>query len=144
MVYDVNNRSPLRKVILFLMLPFGLLLLVCGGCSVISMALPDIPYSDGERTGVITKFSHKGIFWKTWEGEMYLGGVKQTTNSDGQSAMVANIWEFSITDPELIEQVKQAQRDGERHTLHYKQVGNPKPWNGSTGYFVTKVVQTPK
>ena len=35
-------------------------------------------YSDGQRTGDIYKFSKKGIFIKSWEGEMYLGGYHST------------------------------------------------------------------
>jgi hypothetical protein len=35
-------------------------------------------FSDGERTGDIYKFSKKGLIYKSWEGEMYLGGVHST------------------------------------------------------------------
>ena len=34
-------------------------------------------YSEGQRTGDVYKFSKKGIWYKSWEGEMYLGGVHQ-------------------------------------------------------------------
>lgn len=27
-------------------------------------------YSEGERTGIITKFSKKGVVWKSWEGDL--------------------------------------------------------------------------
>lgn len=27
-------------------------------------------YSEGERMGIITKFSHKGLIWKSWEGDL--------------------------------------------------------------------------
>ncbi len=30
-------------------------------------------YSDGDRTGQLVKFSHKGIILKTWEGEINQG-----------------------------------------------------------------------
>ena len=32
-------------------------------------------YSNGNRVGNITKFSEKGIIWKTWEGQLHLGGI---------------------------------------------------------------------
>lgn len=52
-------------------------------------------YSDGERTGVITKFSHKGMLIKTWEGELNMGGFDQ--------GGVATIWAFSVDDPVIVE-----------------------------------------
>lgn len=114
--------------------------LVCGGCAGCSAVLGEVSYSDGERTGTITKFSHKGVVWKTWEGEMSLGGFRN--NAEGK--VQANMWEFTVSDPEVVEEVKKAQRDGGVYTLHYKQTLNTPIWKSSTGYFVTKVVKEPK
>lgn len=51
-------------------------------------------YSDGDRVGVVTKFSRKGLVCKSWEGEMTLTGFRPAENN----AMVANIWKFSADD----------------------------------------------
>ncbi len=32
-------------------------------------------YSDGNRTGLLQKFSHKGNMFKTYEGELVLSGI---------------------------------------------------------------------
>lgn len=81
----------------------------CMGC--------DKGYSDGDRTGVITKFSNKGIMWKSWEGQLNLGGMVK--NSDDQ--MVPNVWEFTVTDEAIVPQVQAAQAAGHPVTLHYTQ-----------------------
>ena len=49
--------------------------------------------SEGIRIGTITKFSYRGNFTKSWEGELLLGGVR---NSGGNSGIVANVWDFSV------------------------------------------------
>lgn len=74
-------------------------------------------YSEGERTGVVVKFSNKGVFCKTWEGTMNLGGM--ATNSDG--AVVPNVWNFTVTDESLVSAVQAAQRSGGRVTIKYSQ-----------------------
>lgn len=46
--------------------------------------------SDGFRSGVVQKFSKKGTFAKSWEGELVMAGQD---NFKG-----ANIWKFSASD----------------------------------------------
>lgn len=93
-------------------------------------------YSDGERAGVVTKFSRKGLLIKSWEGEMALGGI--TTDVEGNA--VANVWRFSVRDESLIEKLRTAQSSGKRTTLRYTQwfMG---PIAVDTGYLVTGVSQ---
>jgi len=57
--------------------------------------------SDGKRVGTITKFSHKGLFVKSYEGELNLGGVRNHSDSEGRQSVVANVWEFSCSNPEV-------------------------------------------
>ena len=38
-------------------------------------------YSNGERVGLITQFSHKGLIWKSWEGQLNL--TQTGMNSSG-------------------------------------------------------------
>lgn len=51
-------------------------------------------YSEGERVGVVTKLSKKGLIFKSWEGQMNLGG--SVPGTDG--GFVANVWYFHTTD----------------------------------------------
>ena len=88
-------------------------------------------YSEGERTGVVTKFSHKGMAIKTWEGELNMGGFDQ--------GGVGSSWAFSVNDPEVVKKVQEAQRAGGRWTLMYRQQNWVQSWKGATDYFVTDV-----
>lgn len=92
-----------------------------------------ITFSDGERTGVVTKFSHKGIMFKTYEGELSQGSVDQ--------GGMRTTWLFSVADPKIIEEVKNCLRDGRKCTLHYKQQLLQQSWKGSTSYFIVEVVK---
>lgn len=83
-------------------------------------------YSDGDRIGTVIKLSRKGLVCKTWEGQMYLGGLKKQTNSssDGQStttSMVANTWDFTVEDETLLPAIRKAMETGVPITLRYRQ-----------------------
>lgn len=60
-------------------------------------------YSEGERTGDIYKFSQKGLFWKSWEGEMYLGGMMR--NEKG--GLELEKFYFSIPADQVLEKQEQ-------------------------------------
>ena len=62
--------------------------------------------SDGKRVGVLTKFSNKGLFIKSYEGELNMGGVRNNVNSKGERSMVANVWEFSCSNPQMAEKLE--------------------------------------
>jgi len=73
-------------------------------------------YSQGERTGTVTKVSRKGLIWKSWEGQMALGGFRAAENGAG---VVSNVWEFSTTDYALALELQAASEAGEPITLRY-------------------------
>ena len=65
-------------------------------------------YSEGERAGILQKFSKKGWICKTYEGELALyivGGV------------APQIWYFSTRDEDLARELSQAV--GQQIRLHY-------------------------
>jgi len=105
-------------------------------------------YSDGERTGVVNKLSNKGLLCKTWEGEMLLGGLKTkkstNTDSDGHTStstsVVANIFEFSVTDETVVNKIKTAQRSAEVVTLTYGEFILPDICGRATSYVITDVI----
>lgn len=100
-------------------------------------------YSEGERTGLVNKLSHKGWICKTWEGEMNMGGFRNSssTDSDGNttSSLVANVFEFTVQDPEIVQQIKEAMASSQIVTLEYDQQKLYNPCDSSTGYFITAV-----
>jgi hypothetical protein len=86
-------------------------------------------YSDGDRAGVLQKFSKRGWICKTWEGElaMYVvGGV------------APQIWNFSVRDDAVVGDLQAAV--GQQVRLHYSEHrGLPTNCFGETDYFVTRV-----
>ena len=93
-------------------------------------------YSDGVKTGSITKFTKKGLFFKTWEGQLNLGGMV----SNGDGGMVANVWNFSVQDETIAKQLQQAQG---RISLKYDQKLLVPITQGSTNYIITGIKDTP-
>jgi hypothetical protein len=87
-----------------------------------------VPYSEGTRAGELIKFSHKGVLFKTWEGEI----------SQGISG--AQIFEFSVLDKDakVIEKLQQYQ--GKYVKLTYEERYATFFFWGDTNYFVTNVV----
>jgi len=86
-------------------------------------------YSEGERAGILQKFSRKGWVCKTWEGELAMSIVPGVTPT---------IWDFSVRDARVAEQLRAAV--GKRVTLHYSEHrGVPTSCFAETPYFVEGV-----
>jgi hypothetical protein len=85
-------------------------------------------YSDGQRAGVLQKFSKRGWICKTYEGEVaqyIVGGV------------APQIWNFSVRDPLVAEQLHKVV--GQHVRLHYQEHrGLPTTCFGETDYFVDR------
>lgn len=120
-----------NKIFLFIFV-----VVMFSSCNFVAIKIGGLTYSEGERTGTITKFSHKGLFFKTWEGELNMGGLE--VGGKGVT------WEFSVNDPEVVEKIHKSQRVGGHWTLKYRQQLFKQSWNGATEYFVTDVVQPEK
>lgn len=86
-------------------------------------------YSDGSRVGVLRKFSRKGTFYKSWEGEMLLNFT-----SDPHGAIVPEVFEFSLDPqpthgedvPALVAALNKALDSGKRTRLTYVQDTRPR------------------
>jgi hypothetical protein len=86
-------------------------------------------YSDGQRAGILQKFSRKGWICKTYEGELAMSIVPGVTPT---------IWEFSVRDAAVVARLKSA--IGTRVALHYSEHrGIPTTCFGQTNYFVDSV-----
>lgn len=90
-------------------------------------------YSEGTRAGYLIKISNKGVVFKTNEGQLNTGGFQ----TDSESGLVGNIWEFSVTKNDIYDQLQAL--EGEKIKLYYRQRYKPMPWQGKTEYFVYKV-----
>ena len=84
-------------------------------------------YSEGVRSGELIKLSHKGMLFKTWEGEI----------SQGISG--ARVFSFSVmdNDKQLIDKLKE--NEGKYVKVTYIERYKTFPWWGDTKYFITEV-----
>jgi hypothetical protein len=86
-------------------------------------------YSDGERAGVLLKFSRRGWVCKTQEGELAQYVV---------AGVSPQIWEFSVRDPAIAAQLNKVV--GRQIQLHYTEhKGVPTACFGDTRYYVDRV-----
>ena len=93
-------------------------------------------YSEGKRGGFITKLSNKGYLFKTYEGELRMGGLYE-----GDGTMNSSEWVFSVSakNKDAITKLEEAIKNGQRVSLTYEEQFFTLPWNGDTKYFVTNV-----
>lgn len=90
-------------------------------------------YSSGYRSGLLQKFSHKGTFFKTYEGEMILSSIRSNNNV----ALASEKFLFSVTRKEVALQLEKLQ--GRMVTVHYSNKNGTLPWRGDTPYLVDSV-----
>jgi hypothetical protein len=90
-------------------------------------------YSDGTRSGILTKVSRKGFIFKTYEGELNIGGVNQGEGT----IMPLTIFKFSTTKKQIYDSLEIYQ--GRKVVLKYRQVIKNFFWQGDTDYFVDHV-----
>jgi len=99
------------------------------GFIVYSYIAINVSYSDGDRSGILQKFSRKGWICKTYEGELamsYAPGLAPT------------VWDFSVRDDAVAAKVNEAL--GKKVVLHYTEHrGVPTECFGETPYFVDDV-----
>lgn len=90
-------------------------------------------YSEGYRAGLLQKFSSKGTFIKTYEGEMILSSV----SSNRDVAIASEKFLFTMTNKALVRQFDTLQ--GETVIVHYTQKRGTVFWRGDSQYLVDSV-----
>lgn len=121
-----TQNSRLRGFILPL-----LFILVAGAVLAVGygFAVWNYSYSEGERAGVVQKFSKKGWVCKTWEGELNMvvlpGGLPEK-------------FFFTVWDDAAAANINR--NVGKRVTLHYvEKVGLPTTCFGETRHYVNRL-----
>jgi hypothetical protein len=105
---------------------FALIIALLGGYTWLVL---NWSYSSGERAGYVQKFSNKGWFCKTWEGELAMVTMPGTLTEK---------FEFSVRDAEVAKKLNESM--GQRVSLHYEQhIGVPTSCFGETQYYVSAV-----
>ncbi len=119
-------KRPFRKILIISLLViafcFWIFYLICG-----------ITYSEGTRSGILTKVSKKGYVFKTFEGEINIGGINQ---GDG-TIMPATVFKFSVYDEKTYHKLDSMQ--GKKVVVTYKQVLKNFFWQGESDYFIHDV-----
>lgn len=96
-------------------------------------------YSNGERIGLVTQFSNKGLFWKSWEGQLNL--TQTGMNSSGVEP-----FKFSLDNDTNTDTVKatidSAANFGWKVKLIYHETMGKNWFNnrGATDHFVDKCI----
>jgi hypothetical protein len=88
-------------------------------------------YSEGTRSGNLIKISKKGVVFKSFEGQLNLGGINMAEGLEG------NIWSFTVLDETLISSVTPF--EGKKVKVYYRERYKTMPWQGDTNYIVTKI-----
>lgn len=135
---DQLNSAKQSTMTFFRRLFIGIIVLAVLGL-LLSFLATKVPYSEGERAGVVSKFSRKGFVFKTDEGELNVGAQGQVGN------MANNLWAFTVDsdDPAMSKKLEDAMLTGRRLRLHYEQRYLKFFWMGDTEYFVTRVDEAP-
>ena len=123
MALSNEGKSKLRKWILILVV---VIILV----NVVTFLVCNFTYSEGNRAGTLIKFSKKGYVFKTYEGELNVGGIGNVPGT----AQMNQTWLFSVRDQPVADSLMTM--EGKKVSLHYKQVLKNMIWQGETDYFV--------
>ena len=90
-------------------------------------------YSEGYRTGLLQKFSSKGTFFKTYEGEIILSSV----SSNKEVALASEKFFFTMINKSLVRKFDTLQ--GENVIVHYRQKNGTLFWRGDSQYLVDSI-----
>lgn len=121
-----NKRNVFRKV------AFISIISIISGCAIFYFVC-GMTYSEGTRSGILTKVSKKGYVFKTFEGELNIGGINQ---GDG-TIMPNTVFKFSVSDEKTYHALDSLQ--GRKVVVGYKQVIKNFFWQGESDYFVHNV-----
>jgi hypothetical protein len=90
-------------------------------------------YSEGYRAGLLQKFSNKGTFFKTYEGEMILSSISSSSNV----ALASEKFLFSVPKKNMAIQFDTLQ--GRTVIVHYVEKNGPVFWRGDSKYLVDSI-----
>jgi len=92
-------------------------------------------YSEGNRSGMLQKMSHKGNIFKTYEGEMVLNSLL----INGSAPISSEKFYFSVAEETLGK--KLGQFEGLRLVVHYQEKKGTLPWRGDSKYIVDSICE---
>ncbi len=95
-----------------------------------------VPFSDsGVKAGVLNNLKHKGIIFKTYEGELIQSGF-----GEGRNGLQSNDFQFSVEDERIAK--KLMDMGGQQVKLHYKEYFGALPWRGYSKFVVDSILDS--
>ena len=88
---------------------------------------------EGVKAGELNQVVYKGWVWKTYEGRLIQSGF----NSRKSGSLQSNEFNFSVTDPQVAEQLMHC--SGKNVEIRYKEYRGALPWRGMQRYIVYRV-----
>lgn len=92
------------------------------------------PFAEGNRSGLLIRFMHKGYIFKTYEGEIIQPGLR----SYPSTPVATNDFEFSVADKAVADSLMGS--EGKEVVLHYQEYFGRLPWRGHSKYVVDKII----
>ncbi len=127
-----GTRSVVRTTVRIVKWALLLTVLVAG---VAGYYLYTANYSEGSRSGRLIKISKKGVLFKTWEGQLDVGGI----SGGGVTGEITSLWEFTVEgdESEVLEALDK--NSGRKVKIYYEEKFYQFFWRGDTKYFVNRV-----
>jgi hypothetical protein len=90
-------------------------------------------FSEGNRSGLLQKFSRKGNIFKTYEGELVMSSIASTNSV----TIASEKFHFSVKDKTLATKILTL--EGKKVLVSYVEKRGHFPWDGETNYFVQSI-----
>lgn len=92
------------------------------------------PFAEGNRSGLLIRFMHKGYVFKTYEGQIIQPGLR----SYPMTPVATNDFDFSVADKVVADSLMMC--EGKEVVLHYQEYFSTIPWRGHSKYVVDKIL----
>lgn len=117
-----------------------ILIILALGAGIVSFLYWGV-YDEGVRAGVVLRISKKGVFWKTYEGQLTLESFGALKNV----SPFAETFDFSVErqHDSIVKQLEQVSLSGQRVNLRYIKRYVAFPWRGKTKYYIIGVEKGP-
>jgi hypothetical protein len=90
-------------------------------------------YSNGERVGIVTKLSEKGVIFKSWEGELLMALPIDVAGTTQPEKFAFNV------EKACVERMNTAMKESKRVTLIYRQWWSKPNYKIDHDYVVTDI-----
>jgi hypothetical protein len=134
----------MRKILLALLIVIILIAGCTGGCEMLNRTT----YIEGTRVGYIVRFTQRGLFFKSYQGEVNMGGVMNSA----MGGATPNTWNFSLDNQRrhnedldtLVAAINVFLGQGKPVKITYCAPFFSWPWRSSNRYLVQKVEAIPE